>query len=434
MVKEYLEQKRFFLSGVIEVPGDKSISHRSVILGSLANGVTEVSNFLTGEDCLRTIDAFRSMGVKIERNKTDIKIVGTGIKGLQPPEHSLYFGNSGTTARLLLGVLAGLPFQTKVTGDESLSKRPMNRVTSPLGEMGAKIIGSKNKDVLPLTINGGQLTGIHYNLPVKSAQVKSAILLAGLVADVKTTVTESSPTRNHTELMLKAFGASIITDGLTTTVTNTGTLQASKVMVPGDISSAAFLLAGAAITPGSNLTINRVGLNETRTGIIDVLRKMGANIEVNNVMEINGELSGDITCTYSDLKGIQIDGEIIPRLIDEIPIIALLATQANGKTVIKDAEELRYKETDRIHAIADVLSKLGASVEGIEDGLIIQGKTPLQGGKVSGYNDHRIAMMAEIASLISKEKVILDDKLSINISYPGFFRDLEKVTKTVTSS
>lgn len=427
MAEKTLSLQNSILSGVIEVPGDKSISHRSVMIGSLANGITEVSNFLDGEDCMRTIDAFKSMGVTIEKNGTNLRIHGEGIKALKKPTDDLYFGNSGTTARLMLGVLAGLPFQTNVTGDESLSKRPMNRVASPLRDMGAKIDSEDDKTMLPLSIVGGELSGIRYQLPVKSAQVKSAILLAGLFAENKTEVIEPTPTRDHTEKMLTAYGANIDKQGLVTTITNTNSLGATKITVPGDISSAAFLLVGAAIVPDSKLTIRRVGLNETRTGIIDVFKKMGATIDVTNVSSNNGELSGDISIAYDNLQGVLIEGEIIPRLIDEIPIIALLATQAEGTTIIKDSEELRYKETDRIHAIIDVLTKLGASIEGTDDGMVIHGKTPLSGGTVSSYNDHRIAMMTSIASLITSDEIILDDDSSINISYPGFFQDLDKL-------
>lgn len=427
MVEKKLYRHTSALKGETEVPGDKSISHRAVIIGSLANGITEVSNFLNGEDCLRTIDTFKAMGVSIEINGTNLKIHGKGMKALTKPNGDLYFGNSGTTARLLLGLLAGLPFQTIVTGDESLSNRPMNRVASPLREMGAKIKSSNGRNVLPLTIDGGHLTGMSYTVPVKSAQVKSALLLAGLLADDRTEISELTQTRDHTEHMLQAFDADLDRSGLTTTITNNHSLTATEITVPGDISSAAFLLVGAAIVPHSKLTIKRVGLNETRTGIIDVFKKMGATIELTNTFTINGELIGDITVTHGKLQGILIEGDSIPRLIDEIPIIALLATQANGTTIIKDAQELRFKETDRIDAVVDVLAKLGASIEGTEDGMIIHGKTPLNGGAVSSYQDHRIAMMVAIASLIANDEVILDDDASMNISYPGFFKDLEKL-------
>ncbi|MEC5422469.1 3-phosphoshikimate 1-carboxyvinyltransferase [Virgibacillus sp. C22-A2] len=415
------------LSGVIEVPGDKSISHRAVILGSLAKGTTKVTHFLDGEDCMRTVHAFQAMGVSIERSDSTLLIEGRGISGLNEPTVPLYFGNSGTTGRLMLGLLAGLPFFTTVYGDESLSKRPMDRVVDPLRLMGASFDGRGHGSYLPLSIRGENLKGIDYTLPVKSAQVKSAILLAGLVADGETQVTEKTNTRDHTENMLQAFGADIISNENNTTITSKKELSATDVYVPGDISSAAFFLVAAAIVPNSVITLKNVGLNVTRTGIIDVLTEMGASIQVTNQRTLSGELFGDIHVKYSNLHGITIEGEIIPRLIDEIPIIALLATQASGATVIRNAEELRVKETDRIAAVVDVLSTLGASVEATDDGMIIHGKTSLKGGAVSSYNDHRIAMMAAISSLVATEEVILDDKDCISISYPTFFADLHDV-------
>lgn len=417
------------LSGTIEIPGDKSISHRSIILGSLANGVTKITNFLDGEDCMRTIQAFQSMGVSIRKEGTNITIDGKGIAGLQEPSEPLYFGNSGTTARLMLGVLSGLPFFTTIYGDEHLVKRPMDRVVTPLRKMNANIDGRNNGNLLPIGIRGQKLTSIEYTLPVKSAQVKSAILLAGLFADGVTTTIEQTQTRDHTENMLEAFGADISRNELQVSVTNKNELVAQEVHVPGDISSAAFFLVAAAIVPNSNVTLRNVGLNKTRTGIIDVLIQMGANIEITNEQVISGERIGDITIQYSELKGITIDGEIIPRLIDEIPIIALLATQATGKTIIKDAEELKVKETDRISAVVDVLSTLGAKIEGTTDGMIVEGKTSLHGGNILSYHDHRIAMMGVIASLIATETVVIDDVSAINISYPTFFDHLNELKK-----
>ncbi|OZU90118.1 3-phosphoshikimate 1-carboxyvinyltransferase [Virgibacillus indicus] len=415
------------LKGEIEVPGDKSISHRAVIFGSLAKGTTKVTHFLDGEDCMRTVNAFKKMGVSIEKQGLTLTINGNGIEALTEPIEPLYFGNSGTTARLMLGLLSGLPLFTTIYGDPSLSKRPMDRVGIPLSIMGASFDGREGGSLLPLSIRGKTLNGINYTLPVKSAQVKSAILLAGLHADGETKVTENTPTRNHTENMLKAFGADLTTDGHTITVTNKNTLSAADVYVPGDISSAAFFLAAAAIIPGSKLTLKNVGLNETRTGIIDVLRAMNADIQIHNEQSGGGELFGDITIAHRKLRSTTIEGEIIPSLIDEIPIIALIATQAEGTTIIRDAEELKVKETDRIAAAADLLSTLGASVEPTDDGMIIHGKTDLTGGKVASYNDHRIAMSAVIASLIAKDEVLLDDVSSIAISYPGFFDDLAEI-------
>lgn len=417
------------LTGEMEVPGDKSISHRAVILGSLATGTTTVKNFLDGEDCMRTIHAFQAMGVEIEKNASTVVIHGNGIQSLYEPKQPLYFGNSGTTTRLMLGVLAGLPFFTTVYGDPSLTKRPMERVVLPLKQMGARFDGRNNAGNLPLAIRGGELTGMNYTLPVKSAQVKSAVLLAGLFANGTTEVIEPTKTRNHTENMLQAFGVDMNRNGEFITIKGKQSLTATDVFVPGDISSAAFFIAAAAIVPGSKLTLKNVGLNETRTGIIDCLQQMGAAIDISNQQSISGEPIGDITVTYQELHGALIEGEIIPRLIDEIPIIALLATQAEGTTTIRDASELRLKETDRINAVVDVLSALGASIEGTDDGLIIHGKKALHGGNVKSYDDHRIAMMVSIASLIADGNVQLDDDACIAVSYPGFFDDLNRLIR-----
>ncbi len=416
------------LQGSISIPGDKSISHRSIILGSLAKGRTEVTNFLDGEDCMRTIVAFQAMGVAIEKKGTTITIESGGLKALQEPLIPLDFGNSGTTARLMIGLLAGLPFFSTIYGDAYLTKRPMNRVIVPLKQMGAEFAGRSSGTLLPLAIKGRALTGMTYEMPLKSAQVKSAVLLAGLLANGSTTVIEETKTRDHTERMLAAFGADISTEGNAATITNKKELIATDVYVPGDISSAAFFLVAAAIVPDSKLTLEKVGLNETRTGIIDVLEQMGANIVIDNIQTIGGEKFGDITVSYGALKSIEISGDIIPRLIDEIPVIALLASQAEGTTIIRDAEELRVKETDRIEAVVDVLSTLGIHIEATNDGMKIHGKAQLTGGNIASYNDHRIAMMGAIASLIASEPVVIDDTSSIAISYPNFFEHLDQVT------
>lgn len=409
------------------IPGDKSISHRAVIIGSIADGVTRITNFLDGEDCMRTIQAFRQMGVSIEKQETTVSIIGNGIAALVEPKEPLYFGNSGTTARLMLGMLSGMPFFTTVYGDPSLSLRPMDRVLNPLRLMGAMIDGRDKGSYLPLSIRGESLQGIDYKLPVKSAQVKSAILLAGLLAVGETKVNEITPTRNHTENMLQAFGADITMNGTTTTITNKQLLKATDVDVPGDISSAAFYLVAAAIVPGSVLILKNIGLNETRTGILDAMQAMGASLQFSNKQTVSGELVGDITVTYKKLQGTTISGNMIPRLIDEIPVIALLATQIDGTTIIKDAEELRFKETDRIVAVKEVLSSLGATIEATNDGMIIHGKTSLSGGKIASYNDHRIAMMGAIASLVAEEEIIIDDVSSISVSYPNFFEHLQQI-------
>ena len=416
------------LQGKLEVPGDKSISHRAVMFGSVAEGVTTISHFLEGEDCLSTIDCFRKLGVTIEQNGTDVKVYGKGFSGLSAPSEVLDVGNSGTSIRLLLGLLAGVPFDLTFTGDESIAKRPMKRVVDPLRQMGAQINGRDDGNLIPLTVKGSALTGIEYELPVASAQVKSAILLAGLQADGETTVIEKERTRDHTEKMIQSFGGHISVDGLRITVEGGQSLKGGHITVPGDISSAAFWLAAGAIVPGSEITIENVGLNPTRTGIIDVLREMGADMDVYVDEEAGlGEEVGTITIRYSKLRGITIGGDIIPRLIDEIPIIALMATQAKGQTIIKNAEELKVKETNRIDAIATQLGRLGAMITPTDDGLIIEGDQSLRGGKADSLTDHRIGMTLSIASLISDGPVELENESAISVSYPSFFDDLERL-------
>ncbi len=417
------------LQGEIEVPGDKSISHRSIMFGSLAHGTTIVEHFLNSEDCLRTVNIFRSMGVSIEQKESSLTIYGEGPQSFTEPVEPLYLGNSGTTARLILGILAGLPLFTTFYGDRSLTKRPMNRVVEPLRLMGASITGCSQGNYLPLAVEGKTLQAIHYHLPVKSAQVKSAVLLAGLFANGTTTVTEISPTRNHTESMLQAFGVELLNNGLDISVRGQQTLTATDIYVPGDISSAAFFLVAAAIVPGSQLKLLHVGLNETRTGIIDVLQAMGADITIEREETKGGERIGDIHIRYKELTATIIEGDMIPRLIDEIPIIALLATQAEGTTVIKDAAELRVKETDRIHAVTETLTNLGAKVEEKEDGLLIHGRSKLHGNRIESYHDHRMAMMASIASLITTSEVVINDITPIATSYPTFYADLKSVSE-----
>lgn len=415
------------LQGTIAVPGDKSISHRAVMFGSLANGVSKVTNFLAGEDCITTIEAFKAMGVNISRDENTVVIKSTGIAGLKEPEIPINLGNSGTTARLLMGILAGLPFHFTLYGDESLSNRPMDRITTPLKQMGAKIDGRESGKFLPISLRGGNLKSFHYRTPMKSAQVKSGVLLAGLMTDGTTVVEEDSKTRDHTENMLKAFGAQIDTEGTTVRITGNQPLQACDIEVPGDISSAAFFLAGASIIPGSHVTIKDVGLNPTRSGIVDVLKMMGVDIEASVTRTVGGEPIGDVTVKYSQATGTIIEGDIIPRIIDEIPIIALVASQAKGKTIIKDAEELKFKETDRIEAVVTTLRALGVNIEPTEDGMIVEGGASIQGASVHSYGDHRIGMMIAIASLLTKDSVDLINPSCINISYPQFFTDLEKL-------
>ena len=415
------------LQGVMEVPGDKSISHRSVIFASLSEGTSKISNFLTGEDCLRTVEVFRNFGVEIEQEEDTLVVQGKGISSLKEPVSPLNFGNSGTTARLMSGVLAGLPHFSTAYGDASLSKRPMDRVVMPLKEMGAEISGRQQASYLPLAFAGTTLTGKIHHMTVKSAQVKSALLLAGLLAEGTTTVIENGRTRNHTEMLLPQFGVDVSVQGSEIRIEGGQQPQASELRVPGDISSAAFFLVAASITPDSELIIKNVGLNPTRNGVIQALELMGAEIEAEPHTYIGKEPVGDIKVSTSFLNAITLEGDLIANLIDEIPIIALAATQAEGTTVIRDAKELRVKETDRVEAVAYNLNRLGAKVETREDGLVIHGPTPLHGGEVDSYGDHRIGMMGAIASLISTAPVTIKDKDCINISYPNFFDHLHKV-------
>lgn len=398
------------------------------MFGAIANGTTSITNFLTGDDCLSTIACFRKLGVEIEQEGNRAVVLGKGFTGLKEPREVLDVGNSGTTIRLMLGILAGRPFFSTLIGDESIGKRPMTRVTKPLLTLGANIDGRSGGEYTPIAVRGGNLTGIEYRLPVASAQVKSAILLAGLQAEGETTVIETSKTRDHTERMIQHFGGKLEVDGLTVKLQGGQSLQGTNVEVPGDISSAAFFLVAGAIVPNSEIRLKNVGLNPTRTGIIDVMREMGADLQVENERE-QFEPVGDLIIKTSTLKGTTIEGDMIPRLIDEIPIIALLATQAEGITIIKDAEELKVKETNRIDTVVHELRKLGAKIESTNDGMIIYGKQQLLGGTVSSHGDHRIGMMLAIASLICKEQTNLDNIEAISVSYPNFFNHLESLLK-----
>lgn len=413
------------LNGTITVPGDKSISHRSIMFGSIAKGITKVEGFLLGEDCLSTIDCFRKLGVQIDVEGTNVTIESPGIDGWEEPKEVLYTGNSGTTTRLMLGILAGTKLHTVMTGDNSIAKRPMRRVSDPLRLMGAQIAGRENGQFTPLAIQGTELQAIDYKMPVASAQVKSAILLAGLRAKGTTIVRESEVSRDHTERMLRQFGASVeVVDGVVS-FAGGQQLVGTHVNVPGDISSAAFFLVAGAITKDSEVTLKNVGVNETRAGILEVLETMGAMMQVVIDDEQAAEPIATITIKTSNLQATTIKGNIIPRLIDEIPILALLATQATGTTIIKDAEELKVKETDRITAVVSELKKLGADIEATDDGMIIKGPTKLHGGELISYGDHRIGMMAAVAALIADGPVTLDDATCIAVSYPTFFEHLE---------
>ncbi|WP_175991211.1 3-phosphoshikimate 1-carboxyvinyltransferase [Bacillus sp. Marseille-Q1617] len=416
------------LKGELQVPGDKSISHRAVMFGSVAEGRTTIHNFLMGEDCLSTISCFRKLGVDIDIHADEVTVEGKGWEFLSEPSEVLDTGNSGTTTRLMMGLLAGRPFHSVIIGDESIAKRPMKRVTDPLKLFGTSIDGRDQGNFTPLSVRGGNLKAIQYKLPVASAQVKSAILLAGLQADGVTEVIEPQRTRDHTEKMIIEFGGEIERVEDTIKVRGGQVLKAADVYVPGDISSAAFFMTAAAIVPDSRITLKNVGLNETRIGIADVLKRMGAKIEINEMPD-SGERIGDIMVETSELQGIEIGGDLIPTLIDEIPVIALLATQAEGTTIIKDAEELKVKETNRIDAVVQELKKLGADIEATDDGMIIKGKKPLHGAQVHTWGDHRIGMTLAVASLITESPVYLENADAINISYPNFFEDLSKLVE-----
>ena len=413
------------LNGSIRVPGDKSISHRSIIFGSLAEGETKVYDILRGEDVLSTIQVFRDLGVEIEDKDGVVTIQGVGMDGLKAPQNALDMGNSGTSIRLISGVLAGTDFEVEMFGDDSLSKRPMDRVTLPLKKMGVSISGQTERDLPPLHLKGTKnLKPIHYELPIASAQVKSALIFAALQAHGQSIIIEKECTRNHTEDMLRQFGGDLSVDGKKITVQGPQKLSGQTVVVPGDISSAAFWLVAGLIVPNSRVVLKNVGINETRTGIIDVIRAMGGKLEITDMDPI--AKSATLTVETSELNRIEIGGALIPRLIDELPIIALLATQAQGQTVIKDAEELKVKETDRIQVVADALNSMGATITPTADGMIIKGKSVLHGARVNTFGDHRIGMMTAIAALLVADgEVELDRAEAINTSYPSFFDDLE---------
>ena len=413
------------LHGEITVPGDKSISHRAVMLGALANGTTHITGFLMGEDCLSTIDCFLKMGVSIDVSDKEVVVEGVGLHGLTAPECELYTGNSGTTTRLLSGILAGQSFTSTMNGDATIQRRPMGRVMKPLREMGASIEG-KDDNFCPLTMHPSELHGIEYRLPVASAQLKSAILLAGLYAEGQTTVIEPAPSRDHTERMFRALGVEIETNGNVITLNPPEDLHAVDIAVPSDISSAAYFLVAGAIVPGSELTIKNVGVNPTRTGIIDVLRDMGADITESNFRE-EAEPVCDLTVRHSRLHGTEIGGAIIPRLIDELPVIAVAAAFAEGETVIRDAQELKVKESNRIASMVAELSKAGVDVEETDDGMIVRGGEKPHGASFETYKDHRIAMSLAILGLAAEGASRIDEPEVVAISYPDFFGTIEKL-------
>ncbi|MGB9802571.1 3-phosphoshikimate 1-carboxyvinyltransferase [Desulfofundulus sp.] len=410
------------LRGSVRVSGDKSISHRATMLGALAEGDTQIENFLMGADCLATVKCLAQMGVTFTGPGENGRLVvhGRGPGALKEPENVLDAGNSGTTIRLLLGILAGLPFFSVITGDASLRRRPMKRVTGPLSRMGASIWGRQGANLAPLAVRGGELQGAEFHLPVASAQVKSALLLAGLLARGETRVVEPAPSRDHTERMLQYFGAEIGKEGLTVWIKGGQVLSGRRVTVPGDISSAAFLLVAAAVIPGSDVTIREVGVNPTRNGIVEVLQAMSADLEVFNRHELGGEPVADIRVRHSRLRGVTIGGELIPRLIDEIPVLAVAGALAEGELVVRDASELKVKESNRIATVVQELKKFGVEIEALDDGLRVRGGRPLTGASCNSHGDHRIAMAMAVAGLAARGKTVIRDAGCVDVSFPGF--------------
>ena len=415
------------MKGELTVPGDKSISHRGIMFGAIAEGTTELEGFLDGADCRSTISCFRQMGIEISQDHDRVQIHGKGLYGLRQPKDMLDAGNSGTTVRLISGILAGQPFTTQLTGDASIQKRPMKRIMTPLSLMGASIRSLAGNDCAPLEIHGGSLVPIHYDSPVASAQVKSCVLLAGLYAEGQTSVTEPVPSRDHTERMLSGFGAEITSRERTATVTGHPRLIGQHITIPGDISSAAYFIAAGLICPNSDLYIRNVNMNPTRAGILTVAKQMGGKITLENQRVVSGEEVCDIHVVSSDLHGTQIDRELIPSLIDEIPVIAVMAAFAEGTTVIKDAQELKVKESNRIDSVTENLNAMGGDAIPTEDGMIIHGGRPLHGARILTRSDHRIAMSFAIAGLAADGETTFDDPGCIDISYPTFFETLRSV-------
>ena len=415
------------MKGELTVPGDKSISHRGIMFGAIAEGTTELEGFLDGADCRSTISCFRQMGIEISQDHDRVQIHGKGLYGLRQPKDMLDAGNSGTTVRLISGILAGQPFTTQLTGDASIQKRPMKRIMTPLSLMGASIRSLAGNDCAPLEIHGGSLVPIHYDSPVASAQVKSCVLLAGLYAEGQTSVTEPVPSRDHTERMLSGFGAEITSRERTATVTGHPRLIGQHITIPGDISSAAYFIAAGLICPNSDLYIRNVNTNPTRAGILTVAKQMGGKITLENQRVVSGEEVCDIHVVSSDLHGTQIDRELIPSLIDEIPVIAVMAAFAEGTTVIKDAQELKVKESNRIDSVTENLNAMGADAIPTKDGMIIHGGRPLHGARILTRSDHRIAMSFAIAGLAADGETTFDDPGCIDISYPTFFETLRSV-------
>lgn len=416
------------LRGELAVPGDKSISHRAVMLGALAKGTTSVTNFLKGADCLSTISCFEKMGIEIEQLPSEILIHGKGLHGLNAPETILDAGNSGTTTRLLSGILAGQAFCTTLTGDTSIQKRPMTRIITPLSQMGGKIESLSDNGCAPLKITGHPLKPIHYLSPVSSAQVKSCVLLAGMYADGITKVTEPYLSRNHSELMLRSFGADVISEGTTAAITGNPVLEGQNVIVPGDISSAAYFIAAGLLIPGSEILIKDVGINPTRDGILKVCADMGADIQLLNKREYGKEPVADILVKHSELKATVIEGALIPTLIDELPMLAVMAAFAQGTTVIRDAQELKVKESNRLDIIVQHLSAMGVDIIPTEDGMEIHGGKPLKGAVLDSYMDHRIAMSFAVAGMAADGETEILNASCVDISYPEFYRDMAAIS------
>lgn len=416
------------LRGEITVPGDKSISHRAVMFGALAKGTTSITNFLKGADCLSTISCFEKMGIEIEQLPSEILIHGKGLHGLNAPETILDAGNSGTTTRLLSGILAGQAFCTTLTGDASIQKRPMTRIITPLSQMGGKIESLSDNGCAPLKITGHPLKPIHYLSPVSSAQVKSCVLLAGMYADGITKVTEPYLSRNHSELMLRSFGADVISEGTTAAITGNPVLEGQNVIVPGDISSAAYFIAAGLLIPGSEILIKNVGINPTRDGILKVCADMGADIQLLNKREYGKEPVADILVKHSELKATVIEGALIPTLIDELPMLAVMAAFAQGTTVIRDAQELKVKESNRLDIIVQHLSAMGADIIPTEDGMEIHGGKPLKGAVLDSYMDHRIAMSFAVAGMAADGETEILNASCVDISYPEFYRDMAAIS------
>ncbi len=417
------------IHGELTIPGDKSISHRAIMLGSIADGTTEITNFLQGADCLSTIACFKQMGVSIENSTDKVIIKGSGLHGLQAPKNMLDVGNSGTTTRLMSGILAAQNFTSSLNGDASIQKRPMGRIITPLSQMGADIISIKGNGCAPLQINGKQLHGIHYQSPVASAQVKSSILLAGLYADGTTSVTEPSLSRNHSELMLSSFGANVTSKDTTATIEPANKLYGQQIIVPGDISSAAYFIVAGLILPNSEVLIKNVGINPTRDGILRVCEAMGASISYENKREVSKEPVADLLVRSSSLHGTEIGGDLIPTLIDEIPAIAVLACFAEGTTVIKDAQELKVKESNRIDEMVNNLAKMGADITATDDGMIIHGGKPLHGSIIESKLDHRLAMSFAIAGLMAEGETDIQGAEVVETSFPTFYKDLARLCK-----